>query len=59
MRVGSSSDAWTLLEDMVESDDSATARGSVLNEFDQLAMIVGMCACEYIAKAKCLPAVVK
>ena len=55
----SPSDAWSLLQCMVESDDSSTARESARKGFDELYMTVGEPAREYITRAKGLAAAVR
>lgn len=44
---------------MVESDDCATARETARKEFDELVMIVGEPAREYITRAKGLAVAVR
>ena len=59
MRAKTPSDAWTLLKGMVESDDSDIACESAKKEFNNLKMIVGESAREYITRAKGLATTVR
>lgn len=51
IRADSPSDAWILLNSMVESDDSANTRDYFKREFEQFTMIVAKTAREYVDRA--------
>lgn len=59
MRTKCPSGVWSLLQCMVESDDSSTARESARQEFNELCITIGEPAREYITRAKRLAATVR